>query len=245
MTAADTLIRVKDLKVHFPVRKGLLKRQVGAIRAGRYIAHRYAEDPPPLDEFGSAAGDQIVEYLEFCRRVCGQAAGDGSITPTAVLTEIQERMSSCAAHVREPAAVAVAVGDAWTLHHRVGDRLRVTETRKLPLAFRAVDLCLTHAVYLEAIAGYFDAGGRSRGSVMVRDAGGEPVRAGLEDHWRVARHESDAKVERQVLEVRYRNADDVEKTWVDVRPIPVGSGWFEQVWAEYRAGETFTAPEEG
>jgi oligopeptide transport system ATP-binding protein len=29
----DTLVRVKDLKVHFPIRKGLLKRQVGAIRA--------------------------------------------------------------------------------------------------------------------------------------------------------------------------------------------------------------------
>ena len=33
MTGPTTLLRVRDLKVHFPVRRGLLKRQVGAIRA--------------------------------------------------------------------------------------------------------------------------------------------------------------------------------------------------------------------
>ena len=33
MTAGEAFIRVKDLEVHFPIRKGLLKRQVGAIRA--------------------------------------------------------------------------------------------------------------------------------------------------------------------------------------------------------------------
>jgi succinate dehydrogenase/fumarate reductase flavoprotein subunit len=219
--------------------------QVGAIRAGRYIAHEYTDDPPQLDVLSAAAGDQIADYLEFCRRVCGQAAGSGSITPTAALTEIQERMSGRAAHVREPEAASAAVAEAWALHRRIGEGLQVSDARKLPLAFRAADLCLTHAVYLEAIAGYFEAAGRSRGSVLVRDADGEPVGAGLEDHWRVARHDLDAKVERQVLEVQYRKAADVEQTWVDVRPIPVGSGWFEQVWAEHRAGETFTAPEEG
>jgi oligopeptide/dipeptide ABC transporter ATP-binding protein len=31
--STDALVRVKDLQVHFPIRRGLLKRQVGAIRA--------------------------------------------------------------------------------------------------------------------------------------------------------------------------------------------------------------------
>ena len=30
---SDALVRVRDLKVHFPIRRGLLKRQVGAVRA--------------------------------------------------------------------------------------------------------------------------------------------------------------------------------------------------------------------
>ena len=29
----EKLVQVKDLKVHFPIRRGLLKRQVGAVRA--------------------------------------------------------------------------------------------------------------------------------------------------------------------------------------------------------------------
>jgi oligopeptide/dipeptide ABC transporter ATP-binding protein len=33
MTRSDALIRVRELEVHFPIRRGLLKRQVGAIRA--------------------------------------------------------------------------------------------------------------------------------------------------------------------------------------------------------------------
>ncbi len=32
-TAPTTLVEVKDLKVHFPIRRGLLRRQVGAVRA--------------------------------------------------------------------------------------------------------------------------------------------------------------------------------------------------------------------
>jgi len=33
LAEADVLVRVRDLKVHFPIRRGLLKRQVGAVRA--------------------------------------------------------------------------------------------------------------------------------------------------------------------------------------------------------------------
>ena len=32
-TAAEALVQVQDLKVHFPIRRGLLKRQVGAVQA--------------------------------------------------------------------------------------------------------------------------------------------------------------------------------------------------------------------
>src|SRR5689334_20417799 len=33
MTAQDPLLSVRDLKVHFPVRRGVLRRQVGTIKA--------------------------------------------------------------------------------------------------------------------------------------------------------------------------------------------------------------------
>jgi hypothetical protein len=218
--------------------------QVGAIRAGRYISHRYTGSPPALDEFQMVVESQAAEHLEFCRRTLSQSGSSDPLSVTSVLTEIQDRMSGCAAHVRDPSAVTTAVADAWNMYQRVCADLRVSQQRKLPLAFRAADLCLTHAVYLEAIAAYLDAGGGSRGSVFVRDAAGEPVGAGLEDHWRMLRHASDAVVERQILEVRYRGVGSVNKTWVNVRPVPESDGSFEQVWAEYRNGGIFTHPEE-
>ena len=32
-TTPQTLLEVKNLKVHFPIRRGLMRRQVGAVRA--------------------------------------------------------------------------------------------------------------------------------------------------------------------------------------------------------------------
>ncbi|NIM48933.1 MAG: FAD-binding protein [Gemmatimonadales bacterium] len=219
--------------------------QVGAIRAARYIARQYGSGPPPVEEFASSVADQVIGYLSFCRRVCSPSGSRERLAPAAVLREIQDRMSECGAHIRGPERVAAALVDAWQLTRRVDRGLCVSQARQLPLAFRAADLCLTHAVYLEAIAAYLNAGGRSRGSVLVPDPGGEPIGAGLDENWRIARHESDSAVERQVLEVRYLGPGEVTKTWVDVRPIPAANGWFERVWAEYRAGEVFSGPEEG
>jgi succinate dehydrogenase/fumarate reductase flavoprotein subunit len=219
--------------------------QVGAIRAGRYIAHAYGDDPPPVETLGSVVNDQVVEVLECCRRITSVTPAGDQISPSEVLIDVQDRMSANAAHIREATSVASAVSAAWALQSRVTGHLRVAERRKLPLALRAADLCLTHAVYLEAIAAYLAAGGRSRGSALVLDAEGEPIGAGLDAHWRVARHGADAKVERQVLEVRYRTDGEVERRWVDIRPIPADEDWFEQVWAEYRAGAIFSPSEGG
>jgi succinate dehydrogenase/fumarate reductase flavoprotein subunit len=218
--------------------------QVGGIRAARYIAHNYMGDPPTIEGFASAAVEQIVECLDFAKRVCGASDDRPSLTPASVLREIQDRMSGCGAHVREPATVSLALSEAWQLHERLDDELRVPQSRQLPVAFRAADLSLTHAVYLEAIAAYLSAGGRSRASVLVLGCDGEPCGAGLGDTWRIARAEREAAAERQVLEVQYRAPREVTTAWVDVRPIPRAGGWFEQVWAEYRKGSAHSRREE-
>ena len=108
--------------------------------------------------------------------------------------------------------------------------------RALPTALWAADLCLTHSVYLEAILAYLDAGGRSRGSVLVLDGSGELPCAGLEDGWRFARNEPGAPVDGEILEVWMDGEGEVRTRWVPVRPVPTDEGWFEEVWREYREG---------
>jgi len=84
-----------------------------------------------------------------------------------VREEIQERMSACAAPVRTPEKVKEAIKEAWSLYSRLRKEIKVSSAKELPAAFKNLDLCLTHALYLEAIGEYLEKGGKSRGSYLV------------------------------------------------------------------------------
>jgi succinate dehydrogenase/fumarate reductase flavoprotein subunit len=219
--------------------------QVGAIRAAHYITSNCNDAPPTLEELAPVVSSQVSECLEFCKRVCSDAGADGhSLSPATVLAEIQDRMSISAAHVRKPEVVATALEHAWLLLQRVDRELRVPRPKGLPMAFRVADLCLTHAVYLAAIAAYLNAGGRSRGGALVLDSAGEPCGAALDERWSFARNPPAARVDENILEVRYVAPGEVQTEWVAVRPVPTVNGWFEQVWADYRARKAVSVREE-
>ena len=123
-------------------------------------------------------------------------------------------------------------------------KLRVTGVQALPIAFRVMDLCLTHVVYLEAIAAYLSAGGGSRGGVMVLDAAGQHCGAGLDRAWSFRVEDPNCETARKILEVHVAQGGQVNTRWTDVRPIPRPDGWFEQMWAEFRSGKVYSSPEE-
>jgi len=88
-------------------------------------------------------------------------------------SEIQERMSACGAHIRSLEKVKSAIQEAWDLYLKMKNEMKIASAKELPAAFRNFDLCLTHALYLEAIAEYLEKGGKSRGSYLVMDSSGE------------------------------------------------------------------------
>lgn len=210
--------------------------QVGGIRAALFIAGNYAEAPAELSDFASVAEPQVEACLAFCQRTCSETERANPLTPSEVIGEVQARMSRSAAHVRDPSAVSEAAQAARTLLDRLPRDLTVSRVESLPVAFRAADLCLTHLVYLEAIRAYLEAGGRSRGSALVLDRGGELPCPSLDDAWRFKRNEPAASVDREVLEVWIDADDEVRSQWVPVRPVPRDEGWFEEVWRDYREG---------
>ncbi|MGD8698888.1 MAG: hypothetical protein PVJ43_06340, partial [Gemmatimonadales bacterium] len=210
--------------------------QVGGIRAALYIAKHHADAPMAVGAFAGAVADQVKEVAVFCKRTCGSAEPATRLTPAQVIGEVQTRMSGAAGHIRDPSAVSEAARSARALLERLPHDLRVRDAKSLPVAFRAVDLCLTHWVYLEAIQAYLNAGGRSRGSALVLDSAGERPGPGLEDAWRFALNAPGAAVDRQVLEVWVDGEGELGKRWVAVRPVPSEDGWFEQVWRDYREG---------
>jgi hypothetical protein len=114
--------------------------------------------------------------------------------------------------------------------------LKVRSVRDLPAAFRNLDLCLTHALYLEAIHEYLNRGGKSRGSYLVLDKAGVKPGAEMGEEWRFALNPRPSFVDQKILEVSLGRGGQVVKEWVDIRPIPHEDGWFENVWEDFREG---------
>jgi succinate dehydrogenase/fumarate reductase flavoprotein subunit len=207
--------------------------QVGALRAAAFIAARYGGPPMNLGEFLSKAAARIEEKLAFAAGIIDPSAGDLGYMEKAV-TALRDRMSHCGAHVRDPRRIKAAAAEAWKQYAEMRNRIKIPSAVSLPAAFRSLDLCLTHAVYLEAINEYMEKGGKSRGSYLVLDPLGEKPNEALEDDWRFGLNAEGAWVDGKILEIRLDDKLDVRENWVDVRPIPREEHWFEKLWLEFR-----------
>jgi hypothetical protein len=206
--------------------------QVGGLRAAMYIAKRCKEGPPSKDHFLNTAHNQIMRIFEQATNAI-KADADESIL-TSALGEVQERITRFGAHIRSPSDIKRAVDDAWALHHKLIEEGRVKNKKDLPQLFKILDLCLTHAVYLEAIQEYIDKGGKSRGSFLVLESVGEKPCKEMNDDWRFILAEEPTYTHKKILEIMLDDKMRVQKQWVDVRPIPQEERWFEEVWKEFR-----------
>ncbi len=207
--------------------------QVGSARAALFIARRRAGRPLAEAAFSRAAGRAVVEKWALADAMLSRGK-DGGLTPDECLAEIKRRMSACGAVVRDGKVVRVEKIRARELWKRARRELGAASTRDLPRAFTDLDLALTHAVYLEAIAEYLERGGKSRGSCLVPDAAGQPPHPLLGGRWAFSLAAPGDFVSLNVLEVRLDGRGRVQKSWVPVRPVPRPEGWFESVWADHR-----------
>lgn len=206
--------------------------QVGGIRAAVFIARRYAQPPPSVDEFATHTAPQVRAYRDLAQHM-RDARGAGGLLPEQVTPEIQDRMSAHAAIMRRLEDVKSAAEAAWDLHARARRELTAPDPAGLAMAFRALDLALTHVVYLEALREYLERGGKSRGSYLVLDESGALPGPGFDNRWRFVSAESNDFVNQKILEVHLENGLQLCKRWVDIRPIPEDAGWFETVWRDY------------
>ncbi len=207
--------------------------QVGGMRAAYYISRRYNTFPPSTRTFIARTGARVRATIGQARGMIDKAAkAPGPLSRAR--REIQERMSACGAAIRDPDSVGQAVAKAWTLYAQLKSKTRVRSAKDLPPAFKDLDLCLTHALYLEAISEYLNKGGRSRGSCLVLDKSGEKPCPELEDEWRFSLNSRPSFVDRKILEISLDENGTVVREWMEIRPIPMEENWFETVWEEFR-----------
>ncbi|HMA54120.1 MAG TPA: FAD-binding protein, partial [Acidobacteriota bacterium] len=207
--------------------------QVGSARAALFIARRRAEPPPDQAAFGRAAGQAVVETWDRAAAMLKRGRRRG-MRPEECLAEVKRRMSGCGAVVRDKDVVLEEKARARELWKRARRELGASSADDLPRAFKALDLALTHAVYLEAIGEYLERGGKSRGSYLVPDAAGRAPHPLLGGRWAFSLAGPADSVSANVLEVRLDGRGRIQKNWVPVRPRPRPEGWFESVWADYR-----------
>ena len=219
--------------VYRPGGSALNSGQVGSMRAALFIAKRYRGKPLKPGDFLDAAKPQIREELNFAKDMIGKKAGMPS-GPGKAGPEFQRRMSAFGAHIRDPKQIGLQASKAWSLYASLKKGKRTASAQGLPDVFKALDLCLTHAVYLEAIKEYLEKGGRSRGSYLVLDPDGEKPCPQLDEGWRFSLENPDSFVSRKILEIRLDEELRPIKQWVDIRPVPAGEGWFENVWDDFR-----------
>jgi len=121
------------------------------MRAALYIARRYTGNPPQNKAFLDLVQDQITDKLSFAGSVIDPNLENDQLLRDS-RNDIQERMTSCGAHVRDPMKIKEAIKKAWQLYKNLQSDMKIPSYRELPDAFKNLDQGLTHALYLEAIA---------------------------------------------------------------------------------------------
>jgi hypothetical protein len=205
------------------------------MRAAFFIARRYNGAPPGQKAFLTRVGPQVRAALGRAGKMIGEKTPDSGLI-TRTRQEMQERMSACGAAVRDPEKVRQAVEEAWSLYSRLKSQIKAASMQEIPAAFKNLDLCLTHALYLEAINEYLSKGGRSRGSYLVLDKAGEKPCQELGNEWRFSLNPRPCFVDQKILEVFLTEKGRVVKEWVHIRPIPREDLWFETIWKAFREG---------
>jgi succinate dehydrogenase/fumarate reductase flavoprotein subunit len=219
--------------VYRPGGSALNSGQVGSMRAAMFIEKKYGMKPLPPKDFLEAVESQIRQKFTFAGKMIEKKAKTTGHLEKA-RQEFQERMSSFGAHIRDGREIGPQAERAWSLYARLKKGIRLSSRHELPEAFKILDLCLTHAVYLEAIKEYIENGGRSRGSYLVLDPNGEKPGPQLDERWRFSLETPESLVSRKILEISLNEEMRPVKQWVDVRPIPAEKNWFENVWNDFR-----------
>ncbi len=225
--------------VYRPGGAALNAGQVGALRASQYIAQKYRDDPPEISHFVSEAQQQIASILRQIGQWLSSSLQPNPDKIRQYAQEMRHRMSRQAAQIRRPMEIHPSLTEAWQAAREIATNVRIESQRDLPVAWKTLELALTHAVYLEAIEAYMSRGGASRGSYLILDPEGDQSCGKVGANWRFLLTQADAFVNRHILELSLDSDWHPHKEWVPIRPIPTEDVWFENVWKDYLEGKFF------
>jgi hypothetical protein len=122
-----------------------------------------------------------------------------------------------------------AIASAKEMLDSFASNVKIGNAFKLWQAYRLRDALISQITYMTAMKEYVKAGGKSRGSAIYTSESGN-VPANMEETFRFELDTGD--FDTTVLEINF--AEGCKATTRQVRPLPEGGGFFENVWREYR-----------
>jgi len=203
--------------------------QVGAQRAARKILGSYAKADLRESDWRRPAELKAEELLSLVR----PAPGSDLESCHAGIRDLMDRHAGIIRSARDARSVA----DRALGRVRQFSRIKPGTADRLVYYFRLRHLSLAHAAYLEAIASYIEAGGGSRGSVLVTGPAGETLHPVLGDEWKSLGEKKE--LSGFVQELCFDGVS-FSTRWEPCRPIPESDDWFENVWRACREGAIYT-----
>ena len=198
--------------------------QVGSLRAAQFIC---ASNRVSLTEnkFINIATEALERNQAFCDVLLAHENNAQSETARAM-----RRMSDSGGAIRNLDAVQVAINETMLDLNNLSTNLGVSDKKLLYKAYKLKDILTMQYAVLTAILDFSKQVGKTRGSALYYDKNGN-LREGLNEifRFRLEQGETFDKVQ----EVRLKNGECVA-TWRNVRPMPDGGDFFENVWRQYR-----------
>lgn len=216
--------------VYRPGGSALNSGQCGSLRAAQYISARYKSAVIDNQQFLMQSADQLQAKISQLNNLF--ETGGSTAALMLFRQQVQQRMTANGAHIRDAERIKGALLEAREQMQQ-WQNCGVDNPEDLPIAMKNRDAIICQIVILSAMAEYLLQGGVSRGSYLVIDQQGELPCAGLDDSFRFRLGED--KLKEVICECRLLPAGTVDTKWVPRREVPQQQGWFENVWADYRA----------
>jgi len=215
--------------------------QAGGLRAAEYIVNVYGTDVPA----DSANSDELTSQLSNIVTRLDKWKNSSGDEPSAVIEDIQSRMTRSGGHIRQAEDARSALDDAIALYCKIAEQgLKVANGSDLAAAVRAEHLALASVGYLKAILELLKQGSGSRGSHLVLANDGLEIHSDVTDKatGKPLRYKPENESLRDsILEVRYDEGspDMFSCENVPLRAAPSERKSFEPAWRDYREGEIY------
>lgn len=210
--------------IYRPGGSALNAGQVGAFRAAQFISERRKGEPIADSDFLRFAENTIKFHILFIENIRKNPKNVSKL-----INNAKKRMSSFGGALREKNLTEKALFENEQELNNLAQICGAGKMDEIIQAYHLRDTLICQKMYLQAMSSYIDFSGKTCGSVLYYDPKGK-LRSGLEEIFRFSL--DDGKMKRYVQETLY--GEVCSSCFRDVRSLPSGGGFFENVWRDFR-----------